>query len=346
MRITALSVILILGAGGAQAQQDVRDETGILPEGWSIDEELRNLQSSMGDFNRLIQSLGTANSQLQDLLTKHLKSPADRVNGSALERALAAYAENGVRDFDRIIANQDATLYNFRALNRKLNRFNAYLKVKIDTMKQASQEAKKKMPDMEKQLEELAVKVKHGSPEEAKEAKREFSRIFHRYQIQKRYANGYGKNEESYRKLSEHLTSLNGHFGTLKDKFSVLVENLEAEKDFLQDNMALQEDSMKVRAMIQDGILDGHDAIGKVTEKMAVLFLKVNAFNSINERVNQTLDGFMDFQEHMVGLGEKLQQIGLPGTPESLDQAIDDFYNRRYGLEEEKKEETHVEPKK
>lgn len=105
---------------------------------------------------------------------------------------------------------------------------------------------------------------------------------------------------------------------------------------------------MKVRAMIQDGMLDGQDAIGKVTEKMAVLFLKVNAFNAINERVNQTLDGFMDFQEHMVGLGEKLQQIGLPGNADALDKAIDDFYNRRYGIEEPqapKKEDAH-EPEK
>jgi len=336
-----MSIGLALALALAFAQEDPRDETGILPDGWSIDEEIKNLQNSVGDFNHLINSLGTANTQLQELLTKHLKNPKDRVTASLLERGLASYAENASRDFDRIIAHQDTTLSNFRALNRKLNRFNSYLKVKIQMMREVSTDAKKKLPKMESELENLATAIKHASSKEEENAARhKFSQLYHRYRLQKRYAEGYEKNATAYTNLSEHLGSLNGHFGTLKEKFSTLIENLEAEKKFLHDNMALQEDSTRVRVLIEDGILSGQDAIGKVTEKMALLFLKVDAFNTINQRINGSLDGFMDFQQTMVGIGEKLQRIGAPGDPKSLEQAIDDFYNRRFGGPEEKAAET------
>ncbi len=124
-----MSFVLWLSAVSASSAQDpTKDETGILPEGWSIEEEIKGLQTSVGDFNHLIHSLGTASTQLQELLTKHLKNPRDKVVQSSLEKSLATYAENAAKDFDRVIAYQDATLSNFRALNRKLNRFNSFLK--------------------------------------------------------------------------------------------------------------------------------------------------------------------------------------------------------------------------
>ncbi len=117
----------------------------------------------------------------------------------------------------------------------------------------------------------------------------------------------------------------------MRDKFGILIDNLASEKKFLVDNMTLQEDNMKVRVLIQDGILSGNDAIGSVTEKMAVLFLKVDAFNKINDRITGTLDSFMDFQQTLIGIGEKLQKIGSEGSPKTMEAAIDDFYNRRFG---------------
>src|SRR5215471_7450727 len=99
IRILMVAAGLIATAAEAVAQNR-RDETGILPEGWSIDEEVRQLETSAKDFNIVIKSLGTANVELQELLTKHLKNPSDRVNSSLLEKKVAAYASDAVKDFD------------------------------------------------------------------------------------------------------------------------------------------------------------------------------------------------------------------------------------------------------
>jgi hypothetical protein len=204
---------------------------------------------------------------------------------------------------------------------------------------------------MEENLQELAAAVKNAStPEEEREARNTFSRAYNRYKLQKRYADGYAKNHEGYRRLSESLTQLNSLFGTLKDKFTGLISNLETEKRFLLDNMSLQEDSMKVKVLISDGVISGQEAIGKITEKMALLFLKVDSFNKINERVTSNMDAFNDFQTQMLGITERLQQIGSIGEVQSLDEAIDAFYKKRFGEDEasgtpEKKEEAKNEKK-
>jgi hypothetical protein len=114
--------------------------------------------------------------------------------------------------------------------------------------------------------------------------------------------------------------------------------------------MTLQEDSMRVRVLIRDGITNGQEAIGKVTEKMALLFLKVDAFNKINDRVTTNLDSFLDFQQSMLGISEKLNNVGVLGDSKSLDSVIEQFYSGTYKDEkpaektadkpEEKKNET------
>lgn len=344
---SAAAIAALLAVATEASAQSKRDETGILPEGWSIEEEVKGLQTSVKDFGVLIKSLGSANTELQELLMKHVKNPNDRVTSSILEKKLAAYASDAVRDFDRIISNQDSTISNFRALNRKLNRFNAYLQAKIEATKTNSQDVRKEVDKMEADLQELAANVKHATnAEEEREAKAKFGRLYNRYRLQKRYADGYGKNHEGYKKLSENLVQLNGLFSTLKDKFTGLISNLETERQFLIDNMSLQEDAMKVKALMNDGVLRGQDAIAKVTEKMALLFLKVDSFNKINERVGSNLDTFNDFQTQMLGITEKLQQIGAGGDPKSLDEAIDQFYKKRFGEEEKKEEPKKEEPKK
>jgi hypothetical protein len=337
-RIRTLMVVAGLLATAAEAvAQNRRDETGILPEGWSIDEEVRGLEVSVKDFNVVIKSLGSANVELQELLTKHLKNPTDRVNSSLLEKKIAAYASDAVKDFDRIISNQDGTVSNFRSVGRKLNRFDSYLGAKIEATTLNAAEVKKDVDTMGKQLEEMAASVKSATtPEEEREAKQKFSKLYHKYRLQKRYADGYEKTCEGYRKLSAHLAQLNTLYGTLKDKFSTLVANLETERKFLLDNMSLQEDSMKVKVLVRDGVVSGRDAIGKITERMAMLFLKVDSFNAISERVTTNMDTFNDFQQQMVGITEKLQQVGTGGAdPKSLDDAIDQFYRQRFGDDKE-----------
>jgi len=332
---TLIGALCLSAAAEAQTQIK-RDETGILPEGWSIDEEVKQLEGSVKDFSIVIKSLGSANTELQTLLTKHLKNPSDRVNSSLLEKKIAAYASEAVTDFDRIISTQDSTVSNFRSVGRKLSRFSSYLGAKIEATKMSSVEVRKEVEGMEKQLEDLAATVKQASnPTEEREAKQKFSRLFNKYRLQKRYADGYAKTADGYQKLSTHLAQLNTLYGTLKDKFMTLVANLETERKFLLDNMSLQEDSMKVKVLVQDGVVSGREAIGKITEKMALLFLKVDSFNSISERVTTNMDGFNDFQQQMVGITEKLQQVGAVGDPKSLEDAIDQFYRQRFGEDKE-----------
>lgn len=335
MRTWIAAAALFATALPASAQGDGRrDETGVLPEGWSIEEEVKHLETSVRDFGVLIKSLGSANTELQELLTKHLKNPDDRLTSSQLEKKIAAYGVEAVKDFDRIISAQDTTLSNFRALNRKLNRFNSYLLAKLDTLKSGSEEVRKEAEKMEKELEELAVAAKSSTNEaETKAAKEKFARLYNRYKIQKRYVDGYGKNAEGYRKLSAQLTQLNDLFQQLKDRFGGLIENLENEKKFMIESMALQEDSMRVKVLVRDGVLSGQEALAKVTERMAMLFLKVDAFNKINEKVNSNLDTFMDFQNTLFGISDKLSKVGALGDPKSLDDAIEDFYKRRFGDE-------------
>ncbi|HLY11013.1 MAG TPA: hypothetical protein VKW04_17055 [Planctomycetota bacterium] len=340
---TLIAAVCLPAAAAAAQTQVKRDETGILPEGWSIDEEVKQLEGSVKDFSIVIKSLGSANTELQTLLTKHLKNPSDRVNSSLLEKKIAAYASDAVTDFDRIISSQDATVSNFRSVGRKLSRFGSYLGAKIESTKTNSVEVRKEVEGMGRQLEDLAAAVKQAStPEEERDAKQKFSRLYNRFRLQKRYADGYEKTCEGYQKLSAHMAQLNTLYATLKDKFMMLVANLETERKFLLDNMSLQEDSMKVKVLVRDGVVSGRDAIGKITEKMALLFLKVDAFNSISERVTTNMDSFNDFQQQMVGITEKLQQVGTVGDPKSLEDAIDQFYNHRFG---DDKETTHEQNK-
>src|SRR5262249_17093377 len=156
MRNLMVAGVLIAAASEAVAQGR-RDETGILPEGWSIDEEVRSLEVSVKDFNIVIKSLGSANVELQELLTKHLKNPSDRVNWSLLEKKIATYASEAVKDFDRIISNQDGTVSNFRSVGRKLAKFDSYLAAKIEATTLNAKEVKKDVDTMEKQLEEMAA---------------------------------------------------------------------------------------------------------------------------------------------------------------------------------------------
>jgi hypothetical protein len=335
-RSKLIAAVLVLATAGQAFAQGKRDETGILPEGWSIDEEVKQLETSAKDFSVVIKSLGSANTELQELLTKHLKNPSDRVNSSLLEKKIAAYASDAVKDFDRIISGQDATVSNFRSVGRKLSRFDAYLAAKIDATKINAVEVKKDVESMERQLEELATAVKQAAnADEEREAKQRFSRVYNKYRLQKRYADGYDKTCQGYKNLSAHLTQLNTLYGTLKDKFMTLVGNLETERKFLLDNMSLQQDSMKVKVLVRDGVISGREAIGKITEKMALLFLKVDAFNTISERVTTNMDTFNDFQQQMVGITEKLQQVGTVGDPKSLEDAIDQFYSGKYRDEKE-----------
>jgi hypothetical protein len=338
-RMSVLVVAAGFAWGALEASAQVRkDETGILPEGWSIDEEVKQLESSVKDFNIVIKSLGSANSELQELLTKHLKNPADRVTSSLLEKKIAAYASDAVKDFDRIISSQDATEANFRSVGRKLTRFDSYLLAKMESTKLNALEVRKDVDKMSKDLEDLAANVKSATtPEEEKAAKAKFSQVYNRFRLQKRYASGYEKTHEGYKHLQEHLVQLNALYGQLKEKFMTLVDNLETERKFLMDNMSLQQDSMKVKVLVREGVISGRDAIGKITEKMALMFLKVDAFNTISERVTSNMDNFNDFQQQMVGITEKLQQVGALGDPKSLDDAIDQFYRQRFGDDKEEK---------
>jgi len=47
------------------------------------------------------------------------------------------------------------------------------------------------------------------------------------------------------------------------------------------------------------------------------------------------MDTFNDFQQQLVGITEKVQQVGTIGDPKSLEDAIDQFYRQRFGDDKE-----------
>src|SRR5690606_39932125 len=64
----------------------------------------------------------------------------------------------------------------------------------------------------------------------------------------------------------------------LHEKFNELIDNLENERQFLQDSVRLQADTLRIKQIMRDGIIGSEQAIGNVADKLAELYGKVDAF--------------------------------------------------------------------
>ncbi|RME81447.1 MAG: hypothetical protein D6785_09000 [Planctomycetota bacterium] len=226
-----------------------------------------------------------------------------------------------MKDFNTIIASQDTMIANFNSLKRKLKKYHTYLSYKEQILKDKLQEIKKEKKDVEKELKRLALKIRSlpKNSAERKALKRTFSRVYYKYRLKNRYYTGYYRNYKNYSILTKNLKILVGIFGNLEGKFVDLISNMEMEKKFLIENIRLQVDNLLVKKLIREGITTGKHAIKNVTAKMSQIYLKVDAFTKIHDRINKGLGSFAESQQVLLQVGKEIDKVGATGSGGVLD---------------------------
>lgn len=331
-----------MGPAPDQPSRSSRDDRYVpefkVPENWSIKTEVRTLERSLSKYDPLLESLGEANTDLQKDLEAYLRNPKDQVLASRIAMKMSAYAKKVAWDFDRVVANQDVLINVFKELRRKLTKFNGYLDFRARSFDTSVANFKAKGKTLGKELNELATAYMEAEDDVDKDRrKREFTRVYRRYKINKRYVEGYRRTRRSYANLSRNLTALIKIFSQLQEAYSDLIDNLEAEKKFLMDNIRLQADSLQVQNLVRNGILHGNIAIKQITEKLARMYLQVNTFAQVHDRINAGMSKFIDTHELLVDVTQKIESQPFGSNP-SIEKAIDHFY-RKYDYEREGEEE-------
>jgi uncharacterized phage infection (PIP) family protein YhgE len=358
-KLTAASsaLALLLLAPGARAQQppfadrapdprqpqqqggrDATAEIAPLPN-WSIRQEVQRLDTSMREYTALINSLGNASKDLNDEVKRYAQDPHNELLASSLDRKMAQYAQRVMGDFDGIIADQDVLSANFNDLQRKLVVFSRHLASQADTFRGNLDGYRSTARESEKRLTEMAVQIKESPPDDPnalRQLKNDFAREFRRYRLQMRYVNGYNRRYRSYQSLQQSMERLAGLFNNLHEKFNELIENLENERQYLQDSLRLQADTIQIKRTIRDGIMGSDQAIGNIADKLADLYTKVDAFSQVQDRVNTDLNRFVDSQSALMDVTHKIDAIGQTGGPigdigSDMEKAIQAFYGRRGG---------------
>ncbi len=320
------------------AQEDSRSSadrrapgTITLPKEWTIKEEVKKLDSSLHNFNNLIASLDKANGDLKSELESYLTQPEDEVLASSVEKKMAQWVATVVRDFDRIITDQDVLVSSFKSLERKLGKFDTYLEAKGDELEGRLTEHERSKRKAEKDLIQLAIAIKEAeSEDEIRSLKRQFGRLWMEFNMQERYLKGTQNHLTNYRNLQRSLGSMSGIFGNLQVKVVDLISNLENEKQYLLDSIRLQSDSLRVRQIMRDGIVSGKHAIKNVSEKLAKLYAQVDAFTTVNQRIGDNLGRFVASQEVLISVSQDIDQIGQTTRIPDIDAAVEQFYQKRF----------------
>ncbi len=347
-RVLMPALALALAIGGTASAQDEPQEgdatarIGRMPD-WSIRTEVDRLDTSMREYNSLINSLSRASDDLGKEFQKYLKDPDNQVLASSVERKMAIYAKTVMADFDDIIADQDLLGANFRELQRKLVNFSGHLGTQATGYKAQLDGYRGKAQELEKELVEMSIRIREnppGDPDELRALKRKFAQQFRRYRLQARYVSGYKRQLKSYQDLEKSMKGLAGMFVNLHEKFNELIENLENERKFLDDSIRLQLDKIRIQQIIQQGVLGSEQAIGNVAEKLANLYSKVDAFARVHEKINGDLSNFVQSQGVLMDVTRKINAIGTGGgeigdLATDMDKAIDAFYRLRNEPEED-----------
>lgn len=323
------------GLASAQEPPPARKEGSsrlVQVKDWTIKTEVNTLTSSMKQFNGLINSLTRANKDLGKEFKAYLADPDNELKASRVEKKLAAYAANVSKDFDAIIANQDVFSSNFRNLQHKLGMLAKHLESKSVQYRDRLGGYKTKANEIERGLIDLATKIKDPSlePAEKRRLKLDFAAQLRRLKLQQRYLKGYTSRYQGYLRLKKNMASLGTLFSSLHGKFEELVKNLENEKKYLKASIELQADTLQIKKLIKDGIIGGQGAITTVSEKLAVLYLKVDTFNEVHDRISGQMNKFMDSQGLLSDVTEKINSIGGQGTAfgdlnKDLDKVIEEF---------------------
>lgn len=313
--------------------------TGTLPRDWSIREEVSKIETHMRGFLDLSESLGTASRELARDFEGYLQDPRNELLASAIEKKMALFGDQVVHDFDRVIADQDMLIANFKELRRKLQHFDGALAEKVAEYDQKMGSIRKEAEDLEQTLIGLAIKIKDAQdPDKKKQLQSEFAKSYRRFRLKNRNIRGFEHNLQNYKVLLNNLQMLTQLFGQLQEKFVDLIQNLENEKSYLLDSIELQQDSVKIKKIMNEGFYSGERAIKNVTEKLAQLYLRVDAFTQVHDRINQGLGRFAETQDTLAKLSQTIDEIGSGGItgpaasgPDGggIEEAIEYFYKQR-----------------
>jgi uncharacterized protein YoaH (UPF0181 family) len=317
--------------------------TATLPSNWSIREEVSKIENHMRGFLDLSESLGSASQELAQDFEAYLQDPKNEVLASSIEKKMALFADQVVHDFDRVITDQDVLVSNFKELKRKLQKFDGALGEKVSEYDLKMALIRDEASKIEQGLIAMAIKIKEArDPAEKKALESVFAKDYRRFRLKNRNIRGFEHNLQNYKVLVKNLQLLNQLFGQLQDKFVDLMQNLENEKAYLLDSIELQQDSVKIKKIMNEGFFSGERAIKNVTEKMAQLYHKVDAFTQVHDRINQGLGRFLETQDTLQKLSATIDEIGNDGITgeggpltsseaggNGIDAAIEYFYKQR-----------------
>jgi hypothetical protein len=354
-----LAIIAILAAepayagpeAGAPAQPTDGAAGGVVvpkmqDKDWSIKKDVEKIETHMRGFSDLSESLGTAQKELAQDFEAYLADPKNEKLASGIEKKMALFADQVVHDFDHVIGDQDVLISGFKDLKQKLTRFNTTIGDKVIDYDAKMVSIREDASKLEQGLIAMAVKIKDSQdPAEKKTLQNEFANSYRRFRLRNRNIRGLEHNLANYKILAKNLDMLTQLFGQLQDKFTDLIQNLEGEKGYLVDSIELQLDSVRVKKIMNEGFFSGERAIKNVTEKLAQLYLRVDAFTQVHDRINQGLGRFAETTDTLQKLSQTIDEIGnggittdatATGAPGggSIDDIVDAFYKQRGKLKE------------
>lgn len=305
--------------------------TRSLPD-WSIKNEVKTIEKSLSNYDPLIQSLEEANSDLKGDLEEYLKNPGNEVLAAKITAKMSQYAKKIVTNVDTIVSDQDNLITVFNELNQKLDKFSTGLESKVIDLEKQVKQYQDESKELEQQLRQVAKRWKDAPPEEKEKFKQEFQRLYNKYNINSRYREGFERNCRDYQVLTQNLKNLMKVFKALKISFETLLENLEAEKKYLIDTIALNADAIRVRKLVYDGVTDGHKAVVGITKKLALLYTQVDGFAKVHEKINRDMAKFSDTSKILGSLVEEINKA--PYQPaSSCERALEFFANSPEGAD-------------
>lgn len=296
-----------------------------LPQNWSIKNEVSTIERSLENYDPLIQSLEEANNDLKVDLAEYLKNPEDQVLAAKITAKMSKYAKKIVGNVDKIGTEQDVLLEVFNELNQKLQKFGSYLDFKSSDIQSQVGQYQTRGKDMRRQLHDLALKIQEaGDPQVKEQYKQDFHRMFSKYNINSRYEEGFSRNQRDYQTLSQNLKSLVQMFTILHQAFGSLIDNLQAEKQYLLDNIRLQADAIQVQKLVHEGVSDGSRAVVNITKKLALLYAQVEGFAKVHEKINRDMAKFADSTKILGSLVTQIEKAPFSSAP-TIDKAIEYF---------------------
>lgn len=304
--------------------------TRTLPD-WSIKKEVQTIEKSLSNYDPLIQSLEQANSDLKQDLEEYLKNPGNEVLAAKITANMSKYAKNIVTNVETIVKDQDNLLTVFNELNQKLDKFSTGLENKVIDLEKQVAQYKDESKKLENDLRQIAKAWKEAqSPEEKEKHKQEFQRLYNKYNINSRYREGFERNCRDYQVLTQNLKNLMKVFKALKISFETLLENLDAEKKYLIDTIALNADAIRVRKLVLEGVTDGQKAVVGISKKLALLYTQVDGFAKVHEKINRDMAKFSDTSKILGSVVEEINKAPYQ-TSFSCERALDFFANSPEG---------------